>query len=91
MATSLAVYSPFFSKFGHSLDTPGYNLKTARDYGMNFLETLARSGKAHFCLKFSKNKVKLRKFNPVVTVRDVISIFYTIPKIPVRYGVWNKI
>ena len=34
-----------------------------------FLKILARSEKTHFCLKFSKNKLKLKKSNPVVAVR----------------------
>ena len=73
--------------------TPRYSLKTARDFGTNFLKRLFVPKSALLLnLKFSKNKLKLRKFNPVIiTVRDVISIFYTIPKIPVEYGVRNNI
>ena len=56
-----------------------------------FLETLVRSEKAHFYLKFSKNKLKFRKYNPVVAIRRCFSIFYTKPKIPVVYEVWSKI
>ena len=48
--------------------TPRYSSKTTRDYGMNFSIRLLVPKKAHFCLKFSKNKTKPSKSNPVVKV-----------------------
>ena len=50
--------------------TPRYSLKTARDLRYEFLETPARSEKAHFCLKLSENETKLSKSNPVAEVRE---------------------
>ena len=46
-----------------------YILKTARDYGMNFSKR-SLVPKKRALAKFQKNKLKLRKFNPVVTVRE---------------------
>ena len=57
--------SPFFSKFGPHSKIQFENITRLRH---EFLETLARHEKAHFSLKFSKNKLKLRKSNPVVAV-----------------------
>ena len=48
---------------------PRYTSKTKRDFWYEFLETLARSEKAHFCLKFRKKELKFEKSNAVVAVR----------------------
>ena len=78
----------FFPKFGPHSKLQFENNTWLRHV---FLETFAHFEKVHFCVKVSKNRLKLRKFNSVVTVRDVISIFRTTPKIPVEYGVLSKI
>ena len=63
VSTEENTYSPFFSTFGpHS--------KMQFENSTRFLETLAGPEKAHFCLKFSKNRLKLKKSNPVVAVRE---------------------
>ena len=56
----------FFSKFGPHSKIQFENITRLSH---EFLETLARPEKAHFSFKFSKNKLKLRKYNPVVAVR----------------------
>ena len=74
-----------FSKFGPHSKIQFENITRLRH---EFLKTLARPEKANFCLKFSKNKQKLRKSSQVESRSgDVISIFYTRPKIPLEYGV----
>ena len=64
--SATCVYSPFFSKLA-----PHSKIQFENSTGLRyeFLETLARSKKTHFCLKFSKYKAKLSKSNPVVEVR----------------------
>ena len=69
--------------------TPRYSLKASRDYAMNFSKRLLVP-KKHFCLKFSQNKLNLRKSNPVVEVRGMSLVSYTRPKIIVECGVWSK-
>ena len=57
----------FFLKFGPDSKIQFENMTKLRN---EFLETLAGPEKAHFCLKFSKDKLKLKKTNPVVAVRE---------------------
>ena len=61
----VGTHSPFLKLAPHS--NIQFEISTWLRY--KFLETFARSEKAHFCLKLSKNKTKPSKSNPVVEVR----------------------
>ena len=60
------MYSPIFLKFGPHSKIQFENSPRLRH---EFFEMLVRPEKAHFCLKFSKNKPKFKKYNPVVAIK----------------------
>ena len=65
----------FFSKAGHH---SMIQLENSTRLRHGFLEMLARPETAHFCLKFSKNKLKLRMSSPVVDHgQRMLSIYFT--------------